>query len=174
MKKIRLTKKTAVIAAAAVITLGVGGFYVYKTQIADPGPQPVNPINYDPPTEEEKKQAEDNKQRIVDEQNAPKTTGKKEVTPVITNASQLTQTITINAYVSGIFEDGGTCTATITQGSQTLVKTSQSFANASTTDCSPIRIDRSEFPSGGDWQVVIAYDSSAATGRSQSKTLALQ
>lgn len=177
-KNLRFTKKTTLITAAAIMVIaGVGtGFALYSRDDNVTNPEPINPINYDPPTTEEQDQAQANKERLSQESSSSQnpTSGAKQVTPVITNASQIGQQITVNAYIAGIFEDGGKCTATFTKGSTKIMRETEGMANVSTTDCTPFRLDRSEFPQGGDWQVVVSYKSTTADRGSQSKTLTLQ
>lgn len=176
-KKIRFSKKTALISTAIVLVVvaGIGGYMWYNRDNEVASPEPINPINYDPPTQDEKDQAQANKERIEQETtNQDSGSGAKSVTPVITNASQIGQQVTVNSYVAGIFEDGGKCTITFTKGTTKITKETDGFANVSTTDCTPLRLDRSEFPQGGDWQVVVSYKSSSAQGSSQSKILTLQ
>ncbi len=99
---------------------------------------------------------------------------KKIVQPVIVSASQNEQEVSIRAYTPGIFEDGGSCNMTATQGTRKVTKTNEAFANVSTTDCAPFIMNRSEFPSAGEWNVVISYSSASAAGESQGKTLSLK
>lgn len=178
MKKKLTGKKSLVITAAiiAVAAASFGGYKHFHAQPVEPPGKPTSPINYGPATQEEKDQAQANKERLAEQNQQTEstaTTSGKPVTPVITNASQIQQEITINAYVGGIFENGGTCTFTISQGSTKLTKTNEAFANASTTDCPPVRMQRSEFPTGGDWQVILDYSSGTHSGTTQPKTLTL-
>ena len=83
---------------------------------------------------------------------------KKTVYPVITSASRTE----VYAYVSGVLEDGGTCTATATQGSQTKTASAAGFANVSYTSCKPIKIS---LPAG-TWSVVVSYSSAGFEGKS--------
>lgn len=118
-------------------------------------------INLDPPTEEEKTETEENKKSISEDSPAPPASnnGKKQVTPVITSADRSE----VRAYVTGIFEDGGTCTATATKGAQVKTATSSGFADFNKTTCAPITIS---LPDGG-WSIVVSYSSSTAEGKSQ-------
>lgn len=125
---------------------------------------------YSGPSEREQEDADSNKDNVVKRQNLDNSLSKtnpqniQSVNPVITNASQIDRTITINAYVANIFENGGTCTATIVLGNSSIQKKSNANTGARTTDCEPIRIDRSEFSQVGDWTVTIEYISPKASG----------
>ena len=91
---------------------------------------------------------------------------KKQVTPVITNASQEQ----INAYVPGVFEEGGSCTATLTKGNKTVTKTSTGFQNVSYTSCAPINIS-GQLTERGTWSLVLSYNSTTAEGKSAAASL---
>jgi hypothetical protein len=181
MKKIT-RKQVLIIAVLTVLILSVSGYLLVKARNSDPA-QPSSiittdsSINYGPPTEEEKAQAEKHKEDLTGqmaENSESGSSGKKQITPVITNASQSGQDITVNAYIEGIFENGGTCTVTFTKGSQKITKTTESSADASTTNCKPLMVGRSEFNEPGDWQVLLTYSSSTAEGTSQIKMLTIK
>ncbi|MGH7158054.1 MAG: hypothetical protein ACREGD_03185 [Candidatus Saccharimonadales bacterium] len=129
-------------------------------------------INYDPPTEEEKQQAEDHKDELAQQaQNQdPNTSNKKEVIISITSATNVSgPTVTITGFAQGIVEDAGTCTATLTKGGDTKTATSDGFADANTTQCQPMTMQLSP----GSWQLTLSYNSSSASG-SSTKTLTVQ
>ena len=155
---------------ALVLVLAVGGSAFAYTRLVDEessattsgaGSQPGY-VNLDPPTDQEKQETEAHKQSLANDQGTPSPTtpsSKKQVTPVITSANHSE----VNAYVSGVFEDGGTCTAVATKGSQVVTKSSSGFANVSYTSCAPISISLS----AGTWLVVVSYGSAVAEGKSQ-------
>jgi hypothetical protein len=127
-------------------------------------------VNYNPPTAEEKQQADDNKQavsdRINEEAKAP-TSSKKTVTVTITAADQVPtgDEIEVYSYVNGVTEDSGTCTAEFVKGSTKITKTSSGLQDATTTICSAIRFPSTEL-SAGTWAVTVAYQSAKAEGKS--------
>lgn len=127
--------------------------------------------NYVPATPTEKGESENTKDSIVKQQgDTPSSTSttpgqKKSVTPVITNANG-----SINGYVSGIFEEGGTCTATFTMDSKVLSKTSAGFGNVSYTQCAPINLEPG-FLSPGTWRITLKYSSTTAEGSSAPQTV---
>ncbi len=164
-----------------ILLLGVvaaGGFTAYRhfneEKVAVSPAKPTYPVNYAPSTNQEKQQADAVKDNLAQTKADSPATGKTQVVPLITNASQIDQQVTVNAYISGVYENGGNCTATFTNGDARLVKTSSAFANASTTDCTPFRVARSEFSTTGDWQVKVSYNSPTASGDSQLQTMKLQ
>lgn len=124
-------------------------------------------VNLEPTTEQEKQETEAYKRSLAEDQPSPPPTseGKKQVTPVITNADNSS----VRAYVSGIVEDGGTCTFTFSRsGFQTKTTTSEGFADATTTVCTPVSTSSLNLASG-QWSVVLNYSSSKAEGKSQPK-----
>ena len=129
----------------------------------------VGSTNLTPPTEAEKQETEQHKQEISSQTPAKLSTGtdgRKQVTPVISSADKAT----VSAYVTGIFEEGGTCTATLTSGSKTITKTSTGFQNASYTQCAPIDLSGSNL--GSDtWSVTVSYSSTTAAGKSGSSII---
>ena len=117
-------------------------------------------VNLDPATEQDKQETEENKKSLAEAPGPPPTSnGKKQVTPLISSADRSE----VRAYVPGIFEDGGTCTATATKGAQTETAISKGFKNVSDTQCMPIEWS---LLSGG-WSVVVSYSSSTAQGKSE-------
>ena len=125
-------------------------------------------INYAPATTQEKKDAEAHKDSLVEDaqNNSSQPSSGKTVQPVITNADSRT----ISAYVPGVFEDGGTCTASFKNGGQSLAKNSSGFKNVSNTQCAPIDLDPG-FLSSGTWTVTVSYSSATASGSSTSQTV---
>lgn len=118
-------------------------------------------VNLNDATKEERDQADANKETIVkrDEQaNSPPSSSSqlKQVNVVITEATSTG----VRAYVSGVFEDGGTCNASATKGAQTVSKASAGFQNVSYTQCAPI----SWTLSPGTWTITVSYKSAAAQG----------
>lgn len=160
-----------IVISFVLITIGCGYFYAAK--MISNNSTSEGTIRYEAATKIEKQEAENNKNNIVKSQqnknnnpSSPNTsTQKQTVKPTITNTNG-----SINAYVSGIFESGGTCTATFTKGSTTLTKTSAGFENVSYTQCTPINID-SSFLESGSWTVFIKYNSEKSEGMSDSQQM---
>ena len=176
----QINKKTSKMSGAKKTLIGFFIFillasaaYVVLAYNQRPAPVPPAPsgVKLKPATKEEKKEADQKKEEIVKEQSQqeappPTPSGKKQVSVVITNASASS----VNAYVSGIFEEGGTCSAIFTQGSMSITRTSQGFANVSYTQCAPITPNLS---TGGSWSVVVSYNSASAEGKSEPQTFSL-
>lgn len=113
-------------------------------------------------------------------QDTPTSTGgvtqKTKVTPEITYATQERsgQPIEVRGFVPQIYEDGGTCLATFTRGTQSVSKSSTGFKNVSYTTCPTITLARSSFPSSGDWTLILSYKSATSEGSSQSQVIKVQ
>jgi hypothetical protein len=183
IKKPRSKKKFIIstLALLGIAAATVGWFLWHDSRQVDTSA--VSSKHFSGPTQQEKDEAANHKDELVQQMNDEKggqgggdtnSDGKKAVTPIITDASQSDSQVRISGYVSGVFEDGGTCTITITQGSSKIVKTATAFENVSTTQCSPVTLQRSDFPAAGQWQVTLAYNSAAAEGTSQAQALAIQ
>ena len=167
--------KLSVLTGLILLVIAGGSFVAFryfrhKTASKDSSPKPTETINYSPASPVEKKESEDNKDRIVDEQNQAQNTPssaagtKKSVTPTIVSADSHN----VSAYVTGIFEEGGTCTATFTKDSTKNSQTSSGFQNVSYTQCAPISL-ADGLLSSGTWSLVVSYSSSTAEGASASK-----
>lgn len=118
-------------------------------------------VNLNPPTEEELSETEEFKENLSNQPKSTDNGSTKNVTPVITYADDKE----VNAYISGIFEEGGICTANLSKGSEKITKTSKGFQNVSYTSCIPILLDGSL--SSGEWSVTVSYKSSNSEGISE-------
>lgn len=180
IKKRKLSKKIIIAVLAAVIIVVISAFFVYA-QLNKSSEKPKKPTTYSGPSTQDKSDAEENKQKVKEREEIENNTNqssnqsdKKTVTLVITNASQGGDQITINAYISGVFEDGGICRATITKGDKKVERTTQGFADATTTGCQPFLINKSAFSEAGEWGVVVNYSSPTSEGASQVKIFNIQ
>jgi hypothetical protein len=68
-------------------------------------------------------------------------------------------------YVTGVIEDGGTCTLTLTQGSSTVSVEGPAMPDATTTVCAGLAVSGDRL-SAGTWQATLTYTSSAHRGTS--------
>lgn len=120
-------------------------------------------VDLEPATPNEKAEADANKDNIVKRNEqiknpSPPSQATNSINIVITEANKSS----VRAYVTGIFEEGGTCTATATQGTETKRATSKAFENVSYTQCGPMNWSLG----AGSWTVSVSYKSSAAEGKS--------
>jgi hypothetical protein len=138
-------------------------------------------INFDPATKEDNKRAEDNKDRIIENENqlanqsnSSGTDSKKVVKPTITYAGKFDNQVQVGAYVSGVFEDGGECTAEFTQGNLKFAKKVTAVKNVNSVDCPEMAANSSEFTNKGQWTVTVTYSSATASGTSEAKQLKVE
>lgn len=172
------TRKAGVIIAALLIFLaGVlavlevsGTTHVFKSPDTADNTGIPGPINYGPPTEAEKQDSESHKDAPSDKtgENSPSQThGQKTVEVAITTWTQKDNNIQVNGFVSGVVEDGGVCTLTLTSSTtgKQVSSSRSAVANATNTSCGASTIAVSRL-SPGEWQAVLSYSSSTSTGKS--------
>ena len=148
----------------AVAGLGYAGYLAFIKK--DPARATITTadgkkVTLEPATEDEKQAAEDNKTDLVRRNEQTETaagSSLRKANIVITEKSANG----VRAYVTGVFEEGGTCTATATKGGQTVAKSSIGFQNASYTQCAPIDWDTPL--SAGTWSLTVTYKSATAEG----------
>lgn len=155
--------------ASALILIAGSGAYFYRSKITTPKNQPVpgkSNINYSPPTEEEKNPARDQpvKPNQINTPEGPK----NKVIPSITSADKQE----VRAFVAGVNEEGGACTAVATMGSQSVTATSQGFSNVNYTSCPAMKF--STPLKAGKWSVIVSYHSATSEGSSEPFTFEVQ
>jgi len=171
-KNLRIPIKNVLIALAVVVGLSAITGTVYwklNSKKSFDGTAGVSKINYDPPTKQEQEAANTQKQQNIDRQDLNTKDTPSTASVFITDATYYSDSnkVEIRAYVSNLFEDGGTCTATLTNGSQTVTHTSSAFKVATNTQCGAIDIPRAEFTTAGTWNLLLEYSSPTATGTQQ-------
>lgn len=182
VKKSSYRKKLMLVIAALLLISGLVYGLVIRPKQATKQISPPQPpikqqdINFQPPTPSDQAAADANKQKVTDQitqDQQPPASGQKTVSPVITSPVPPPNTnpreLRIAAYVPEVFEDGGTCTATI-QGAKVVKQTSKGFKNVSTTSCVPMNTSLS----AGTWTLVVAYESATAKGQSNSMTFKVE
>lgn len=135
---------------------------------------PSEVVNFDPPTSEDTQRAQNNKNRIIDEQNSSTTENsgsQKTVKPVITYAGLYNGEVQVGAYVSDTLDNSGICKAILTQGTTTLTKTVSAVTNANSMDCPEMVFAKSDLKTNGDWTVKVVYSSNSAAGTSDPKVI---
>lgn len=178
VKKIK-NKKIIILVPLISLLLVAATALVFKNINSSSSPKPPKDIapqmNLNAATEEEKDQADQNKQRILERdesiENKPQNNSVKSVSPIITYAGQFGQAIEVGGYVPGIFEEGGVCKATFTLNTSTFTKSVGAVRNASSVDCPTISVGTSEFSQKGSWSVILAYSSNSASGSSALATV---
>lgn len=166
-KKLKFLRSKKGLLMVVVVVVAASGVYVLHQHNRPKNVVTTSSgVNLAPATEQEKQESADSKDKLSQPAPQPTTisSGKKQVTITITYV----KADSIRAYATGVFEDGGVCTATFIQGTTTVTRTSSGFENVSYTQCAPITPN---LPNTGTWTVVVSYNSSNATGTSQSQTL---
>ena len=138
----------------------------------------IDGINYGPPTEEEIENSQNAKKDIIEEdenndssENTSNNGGDFDLRKVnvgISHSEVFNGNVEIRAFVSGVVEGTGTCTATLTQsGAQTVTESKKAFIDSTTSQCEPILIPVSEFNVSGDWTLIVNYKSPTSYGESE-------
>jgi hypothetical protein len=94
--------------------------------------------------------------------------GKQAVNVLLTSAGITNNTVRASGMVTNIVEEGGECTYTFTNGSSTVSKKSNTLTNPTSTTCEAVTFSPDEL-SSGTWKVVLNYNSTNATGTSNTK-----
>lgn len=131
--------------------------------------------SYEEPTQEEVTAGDDQKIRNIqdeEQRNDPENQNKQTANVIITDAGQYDDIIEVRAFIPDHYQDG-TCTITFTQGSQTITKDTPAYRDVSTTICTNPLFNRLEFPSAGQWQLVVRYSSAGASGQSDQQTVTI-
>lgn len=89
------------------------------------------------------------------------------VTPTYSGWDRPTSGVVVGGVVTGVIEDGGTCTVTLTRGGATAEGSSDGVPDARGTSCAEIRVPGDQL-SSGEWSAILSYRSGTATGRSAS------
>lgn len=174
MKKLKFKNKKVIIVSLLVIILLAGSVFAIQYVKNDSDPN-KDATSYSPPTIDEQEAADTQKERNIQRETADKSTDKPQTANlVIVDANQYSDTVEVRAYVSNIYEDGGKCVATFSNGSSTVQETSDSFKDATTTQCGAINVPVSKFPAKGSWQVKVNYSSQTVTGESEVKNISIQ
>lgn len=173
-------------AIGAILVLGIGAYFAvaYTTKAMWPfiehsaSSSEDTPINTSPPTNDEIDANQDAKKNndersTQQEQDANQPGAKRTVEVGIAYADVYDNIIEIRAFTPSVIESNGTCTATLTQGSTQIVRTSKAFIDSSSSQCEPINIPASELPARGSWSLVVSYSSPASSGTSAPREIKL-
>jgi hypothetical protein len=175
IKTRKISKKTITILASTllvILAVGAASIYLYKFHGNlfgwQPFPEKTSSINYDKPTEDQKKAGTDTKEKSVvdtkpnpsgsDQAPAPtpQPNGKSQVSITITVANQNGSTLQIRSLISAV-TGTGTCTLTLTKSGKTVTTTVGVQALASSSTCQGFNIPTSEL-SPGTWQLALHFE----------------
>jgi hypothetical protein len=171
----RKRKRVIPIAIAIIAILLIAGaiaFYFFGDKLfnsngstdGNSAPNDTNTVNLDPPTQQEVDESQQGKQDIID--NDDKDTDTDSVEVGVASAFNTGEVLDIRAFVPGVIEGDGKCTATLTRNNLTVTRTVDAFIDARTTQCRANAIPLSEFSQSGIWNLVVSYQSSKHSGTS--------
>lgn len=130
-------------------------------------------ISESSPTDQEVKSSQDAKKNdsgnIDNEESVTPQSPEKSKSTVsvgISYADVYNGKLEIRAFTTGAIEGNGTCTATVSNSSKTIVKSSDAFIDATSTQCEPIYIPVSELGSG-TWKVIVKFSAPDYAGTSE-------
>ncbi|RBY80052.1 hypothetical protein DQ239_02885 [Blastococcus sp. TF02-09] len=91
----------------------------------------------------------------------------EEVTPQLTYYGWVDGTfaVEVGAYVAGVVESNGSCTLTLTSGSDSRTAVVAGEADATTTSCPTMVVPGAQL-SSGIWKAVVSYESPSSAGES--------
>ena len=161
-----------------IIAVAIGIFlYVHKNST-----QPLKTtstgqkVNLNGPTERDKKSGNQVKSDVIRNEAARNAeaqkanSGKKSVTPTITYGDQAGEQVEVGAFVSGIFEDGGTCTLTLEKDGNKQVVSVQAVQGSNSVSCPVMLIPVSSL-TPGTWYATVGYSSMTSEGTSTSRAI---
>ncbi len=176
--------KLVIIVLAILIASTVAFLYISKNQNNSsdqvPSTGQTEPIDLNPSTKEDAKRAEANKEKnlareeAINNQSAQSPNTKKSVKPTITYSGLYGSVVEVGGYVSDVFEDGGTCTATFTQGDTSFSKSVTAIKNINSVDCPVMSAKKDEFSQSNKWLVTVTYDSLTAFGKSDANEIEIK
>jgi hypothetical protein len=180
-------RRSLLIPIILVVLLLSGAFAYWYTQRNTADNQTDDSgINYGPPTEDEQRAGDDIKEQLPDRSNTngdeeennddgqpSDTIDKKNGSVIITDANQYGSEIEVRAFVQGVIEQSGTCYFNFRRGNSTLSRETPARADASTTICGNLVINQSEFPTAGEWQVTVRYESNITAGSSEARAFTI-
>lgn len=108
----------------------------------------VQSINYEKPTDEQKAAGD-----LQKKANQSQTNNSLGISITYINTS--IDPIQIRSTISGAITNNGNCTLSLTKGSRTITKTSETYALPNSSTCKGFDIQKSELAAGA-WQVKIA------------------
>jgi hypothetical protein len=130
------------------------------TTVATPTPEPAqqSPVAPDAPNPSSGQTVATDEPVVVDTEAVP-------VVLTYSAWSAADRKVLAGGYVTGVIEDGGVCTLTLTRNGATVVAEGAAMADATTTVCGGLSIAGSQL-AAGTWQAVLSYASSTHTGAS--------
>lgn len=181
-KNLVITGSVIVILGAAVGATSLAGVGPFRddqnkepsTDTGGPSTKIDKPsVNYGPPSKTDEQESQAAKQKLIDESQKNDTATASNVEVGIAGTYVSESNIEIRAFTPSVIEGGGTCTAIMTNGSATVTGKSESFIDATTSQCRPIIIPLDQFPQRGAWVLKVTYKSDKYEGTSPSMEVTL-
>lgn len=170
-KKLSQKNKILMLAVLSLLlVVGASAYYLNDRKDTATPPSDVTQaegekINFNPPTENEKKQTEEFKKNLETQpEQGPQSTGKT-VKPVITSYGVYGGDVEVASRVPGAFEGSGTCTLKLSMGGKVVSKSRKAIQNVSEMSCGFITIPTSQL-SSGTWSATVSYKSQELSGTS--------
>jgi hypothetical protein len=154
--------KTVSIVVAAVVLAGLAGVLGWRHfsgAQTDQPTRPTNSVDYNPPSEQEKADAQRQKDQIVQDNSkdggeGSGTSGTLSVSIIRAGNATASEPLSVRTLVSGTTT--GVCTATFTKAGQAAVtKDFPIVFEATSASCSGMDIPASSFPASGEWSMSI-------------------
>ena len=178
-KKLQNLQKKHIILVVTLLLLGtlivleksgVTNFYTTKKSPTTGSSQPVDSINYGPPTKQEKNSGNEQKTKLTDQDPGQKVVKPSTAEVVIVDASQYDNNVEVRAFVANLLE-AGTCTFTFRIGNNIVEKSQAAIPDASTTPCTNLSIPREEFTQAGTWNLTVTFESKSVRGSKDQKVV---
>jgi len=153
-KKIIITT-TLVVVMLAIASFAYWNFNSQNKAVSTPNVRPVNTVDYNPPTNEEKAETDQQKQSIIENQD-PKPPIDQNLNITISRAGQLQgagSPLSIRVLVDGA--SSGTCDFTLTKAGQIAVTKQSSISFEATTSSCGADIEASSFSQNGEWDLSV-------------------
>jgi hypothetical protein len=182
MRKTHSISKISAI-SLLVVLLVAGGAWAYKhhqDQTAKTSSQNQPSMGNSPATQADQAGNEAKKSSPVppaensgSESTNTASSSKKTVEVDITTWNSKINNFTLNGFVQGVIERGGTCTLTMKSGASTVTESRSATANATNTTCGEISVPASKLHVGS-WTAVLSYSSPTSKGASSSQAIEVE
>ncbi len=141
----------------------------YSSSSSQTEPRGVNDVDYSPPSAEDSAGSQTGKNNVTGvNENSQQIDKKTDIIPVAVSFAEVVgSNVEVRAFLPTIIEGNGTCTAKFTKDGLVVNSLSEAFIDATSTQCEPIYIAKSEFPENGEWTLIVSYQSSTVQGSSE-------
>lgn len=170
----RSSKKLPIIITSLVVIAALmGGHFVYHHYSTPKADRPTSQINYKKPTKAQinagqqiKKQVQDSASKSTSGTDSSSSPSSSSLQTQITTATVQGSTLYVRNDITGIYQDGS-CTLTLTQGSQTVTETAGIQPLPQSSTCKGFNIPTSKL-SSGTWNIklVVTINSQTASAAS--------